>query len=240
MYDSATSDKQMRWAIKFSNFRNKSTRWFKGIRPAHGAVYTRDFHGSQVAVKEYRGIIKSQHNLRILQREEYIASQCRYLNLLQFICATRNDQNRLLIVTELMGMTLRTLTERHARDRSWLEYEEIRLISLDVACGLNYLHSIKPSPVVHRDISSANVLLHIGNRSPRRAKISVYGSANFMVMSTAPNPGAAPVKIDLNDIRVGLLSCCSPSCAVVRIWYLCPMSHFRVSSWRAIFHRVCF
>ncbi|XP_028400637.1 probable serine/threonine-protein kinase DDB_G0281745 [Dendronephthya gigantea] len=159
-------------------------------RGAYGAVYKGEFYGSKVAVKEYHEVIISDYNLQILQREVYIASQCRHPNLLQFICATRNDQNRLLIVTELMDTTLRAYIEGHASPRSPLKFEELRLISLDVACGLNYLRSIKPSPIVHRDISSANVSLWIENYSPRRAKISDYGSANFMDMCSTSNPGA--------------------------------------------------
>ncbi|XP_028400635.1 probable serine/threonine-protein kinase DDB_G0281745 isoform X2 [Dendronephthya gigantea] len=155
---------------------------------AYGAVYKGDFHGSKVAVKEYHEVIISDYNLKILQREVYIASQCRHPNLLQFICAERNDQNRLLIVTELMDTTLRAYIEGHASPP--LKFEELKLISLDVACGLNYLHSMKPNPIVHRDISSVNVLLWIENYSPRRAKISDYGSANFIDMCNTSNPGA--------------------------------------------------
>ena len=192
-------------------------------RGAYGAVYEGVFYGSKVAVKEYHEIIISDYNKQILQREVYIASQCRHPNLLQFICATRNDQSRLLIVTELMDMTLRSLTEQHARFRSRLEYEELRLISLDVACGLNYLHSMRPKPIVHRDISSANVLLQIWNHSTKRAKISDYGSANFMDMCKTSNPGAAlyaapeagqttqdpkVIEIALNYSGINSLSCC--------------------------------
>ncbi|XP_028400799.1 probable serine/threonine-protein kinase DDB_G0281745 [Dendronephthya gigantea] len=157
---------------------------------AYGAVFKGYFYGSKVAVKEYHEVITSDYNLQILQREVYIASQCRHPNLLQFICASRNDQNRLLIVTEMMDTTLRAYIEGRARDGSCLENEELKLISLDVACGLNYLHSMKPNPIIHRDISSANVLLWIDNCSPRRAKISDYGSANFIDMCNTSNPGA--------------------------------------------------
>ncbi len=67
-----------------------------------GAVYTGDFYGTKVAVKEFYEIILSPHNMEILKREINIASQCRHPNLLQFICATKNAKNQLLIVTELM------------------------------------------------------------------------------------------------------------------------------------------
>ncbi|CAB4011544.1 probable serine threonine- kinase DDB_G0271682, partial [Paramuricea clavata] len=158
---------------------------------AWGAVWAGDFFGTKVAVKEYYEIILSPHNLNLLQREINIASYCRHPNLLQFICATKNHQNHLLIVTELMDKALRALVEQHASERSRLEYQEIKLISVDVARGLNYLHSKKPKPIIHRDISSANVLLSTENGAVRRAKISDYGSAKFMEKCNTANPGSA-------------------------------------------------
>ena len=156
-----------------------------------GAVYTGDFYGTKVAVKKFYEIILSPHNMEILKREINIASQCRHPNLLQFICATRDDQDRLLIVTELMDMALRAFLEQRAREKSLLKHPDVKLISLDVARGLNYLHSKTPNPIIHRDVNSANVLLWIEKDSVRRAKISDYGSANFMQACNTVNPGAA-------------------------------------------------
>ena len=162
-------------------------------RGAWGNVYKGDFYGAKVAVKEYHELIISPHNLRMLEREINIASQCRHPNLLQFLCATRisrNGKDRLLIVTELMDLALRTFVERHAENGKLLWPQEVASISLDIALGLNYLHSKKPNPIIHRDLSSANVLLWIQNGTVRRAKISDYGSANFLREANTPNPGA--------------------------------------------------
>ena len=159
-------------------------------RGAYGTVSKGEFYGTQVAVKEYHEIILSPYYMKNLRREINIASQCRHPNLLQFICATKNDKNRLLIVTELMDTTLRTLLEQRASERSVLKPQEIKSISLDVARGLNYLHSQKPNPIIHRDISSANVLLWLESNSVKRAKISDYGAANFMELCNTSNPGA--------------------------------------------------
>ena len=159
---------------------------------AWGAVYKGNFYGTEVAVKEYHEIIVSPFNMELLQREINIASQCRHPNLLQFICATKNDKNCLLIVTELMDMALRKLIEQHASKKLRLQDGEAKLISLDVARGLSYLHSKTPNPIIHRDVSSANVLLSVDkNGSVRRAKISDYGSANFAQACNTANPGAA-------------------------------------------------
>ncbi|XP_011408915.1 PREDICTED: calmodulin-binding receptor-like cytoplasmic kinase 2 [Amphimedon queenslandica] len=69
-------------------------------------------------------------------------------------------------------------------------YPAILSISLDVACALNYLHLFKPHPILHRDVSSANVLLQLmegGNRW--RAKVSDYGTVSLQPLTSTRNPG---------------------------------------------------
>ena len=64
-------------------------------------------------------------------------------------------------------------------------------ISTDVASGLNYLHLMRPDPIIHRDISSANVLLERTESGSYRAKVSDYGSANFLSKVITRGPGNA-------------------------------------------------
>ena len=112
-----------------------------------------------------------------------IASACRHPCLLQFIGAT-NDEGSPLFLTELMEKSLRALFEERP-----LSETEIRIISLDVARALNYLHQKKPSPIIHRDVSSANVLLW-RQGDQWRGKVSDYGTANFMQQTMTVAPGA--------------------------------------------------
>ena len=72
-----------------------------------------------------------------------------------------------------------------------LTNQEISVIALDVAKALNYLHCKQPSPIIHRDVSSANVLLWQRGVT-WRAKLSDYGAANFMSQCRTVNPGAPP------------------------------------------------
>ena len=65
---------------------------------------------------------------------------------------------------------------------------QITSIAQDVACALNYLHQWRPSPLIHRDISSGNVLLE-PLPDVWRAKVSDYGTVNFMKDITTPGPG---------------------------------------------------
>ena len=142
------------------------------------------FRGSRVAVKRMHRLILSPFNVHLFEREMAIASRCRHPNLLQFIGATKEDRQSPLIVMEILETSLRSVLEERE-----LEPEEVITISLDVARALNYLHLNKPSPIIHRDLSSANVLLwRRGN--VWRGKVSDYGTANFMKECTTINPGA--------------------------------------------------
>ena len=171
-------------------------------RGGWGSVNEGTYCGCTVAVKEIHELILSPHNIRLFEREMNIASKCRHPHLLQFIGATV-DEGSPLFVTELMEKSLRTLLEQRQ-----LSEIEIRTISLDVARALNYLHQKKPEPIIHRDVSSANVLLW-RQGDQWRAKVSDYGTANFMQQTMTVAPGAmiysAPEALTSNQtVKVSL------------------------------------
>ena len=151
-----------------------------------GSVVEGKYCGCTVAVKQiYEMLLNlSPHNRKLFEREMSIASKCRHPCLLQFIGAT-NDEGSPLFVTELMESSLRKLLEERS-----LTTTEVVVISLDVARALNYLHHKKPRPIIHRDISSANVLLW-RQADQWRGKVSDYGAANFMQHTMSVCPGAA-------------------------------------------------
>ena len=151
-------------------------------RGGWGSVYEGTYCGCAVAVKHIHEVILSPHNIRLFEREMDIASRCRHPCLLQFIGAT-NDEESPLFVTELMETSLRALLEQCE-----LSETEISTISLDVAQALNYLHQKKPSPIIHRDVSSANVLLW-RQGDQWRGKVSDYGTVNFMQQTMTVAPG---------------------------------------------------
>ena len=153
-------------------------------RGGWGSVNEGTYCGCTVAVKQIHDLILSRHNRLLFEREMNIASACRHPCLLQFIGAT-NDEGSPLFVTELMEKSLRALFEERP-----LSETEIRVISLDVARALNYLHQKKPSPIIHRDVSSANVLLW-RQGDQWRGKVSDYGTANFIQQTMTVAPGAA-------------------------------------------------
>ena len=162
-------------------------------RGAYGWVKEATFRGCKVAVKCLHHELISDYNLRVFDREMTMAARCRHPNLLQFIGAT--SEGVPLIVTEMMYTSLRKKLERGE-----LSGEHIINIAIGIACGLNYLHKTTPSPILHRDVSSANVLLNPLPSNQWLAKLSDFGSFNFMRESQTVNAGnpiyAAPEALD--------------------------------------------
>ena len=151
-------------------------------RGGWGEVKVAKFRGIKVAAKFLYNVILSDYNCRQFSREMTIAATIRHPNLLLFIGATREGEA--VILTELMPTCLRRELETRVLPR-----EQIISIAQDVACALRYLHQWRPSPIIHRDISSANVLLEpLSNGC--RAKVSDYGSVNFMNAVATAAPGS--------------------------------------------------
>ena len=151
-------------------------------RGGWGEVRVAKFRGLRVAAKCLYQVILSDYNLRQFTREMTIAAKLRHPNLLLFIGATREGEP--VILTELMPTSLRRELERREMPRV-----QITSICQDVARALCYLHQWKPYPIIHRDISSGNVLLE-PLPNGWRAKVSDYGSVNFLNDIKTAGPGS--------------------------------------------------
>ena len=117
-------------------------------RGGWAVVKVAKFRGARVAAKCLYGVIASDYNRELFVREMNFASRVRHPNLLQFIGATLHGE--LVILTELMPTSVRALMEERARDARSLSPAEVTSISLDIARALNYLHLVKPDPIIHR------------------------------------------------------------------------------------------
>ena len=138
-----------------------------------GEVRVAKFRGLRVAAKCLHDIILSPYNLQLFTREMEMAARIRHPNLLQFIGATREGSP--IILSELMPTSLRKQLEKAP-----LPHTHVLCISVGVAAALNYLHLWRPSPIIHRDVSSPNVLLEPSADGSWKAKLSDYGSANLV------------------------------------------------------------
>ena len=142
-------------------------------RGSYANVKVGIFRGLRVAVKSLHAIIISDYSLALFSREMSIASQVRHPNLVQFIGATKVDNP--LILTELMSTSLLKVLQNQQFTK-----QQILGIAQDIALGLNYLHLFQPQPIIHRDISSPNVLLEPSvNEAGYKAKVADYGTAKL-------------------------------------------------------------
>ena len=167
-------------------------------RGGWATVSVATFRGARVAAKLIHDDIVSPYNIRLFRREMDMASRIRHPNLLQFIGATNVGQ--MVILTELMPTSLRRELRRECQFSPRLTIS----IGLDVARALNYLHLIQPHPLIHRDISSANVLLEpLPVLNCWKAKVSDYGTVNLLLRLDTICPGnpsyAAPEANDPNQ-----------------------------------------
>ena len=152
----------------------------------YATVSVADFRGSKVAAKCLYGVILNSYNRGMFEREMNIAARIRHPNLVQFMGAVIDKEP--IILMELMSTTLRDVIPK---EQNKLTQEQIPPICRDVARALAYLHAMKPEPIIHRDVSSANILLEPSANSLWRAKVSDYGSANFLSMLNTKAPGNA-------------------------------------------------
>ena len=149
-----------------------------------GIVYKGKFKGVTVAVKKLYPHIVSEYNEKLVRREIMILSQVRHPNILLFMGAVMKGESS-YIITELLDTDLRS-----AYGRGEILEESKRPILCNVAAALVYLHT-NPFPILHRDVSSANVLLQaVGGEHKWKAKLSDFGSANVTAKAITPNAGA--------------------------------------------------
>eukprot|EP00731_Ephydatia_muelleri_P034481 Em0062g4a len=142
-------------------------------------------------IKRQRDAMQQQTRLQVQNaferarksKEMHMAASVRHPNLLLFIGASLDD-NKPVILTELMPANLRSIIVA-------LRQDHVITIGIDVARGLNYLHLMRPDPIIHRDVSSANVLLEPIGSGNWKAKVSDYGSANFLSKVITMGPGNA-------------------------------------------------
>ena len=153
-------------------------------RGAWATVSVAMFSGARVAAKCVHNQIVSQHNIQLFKREMDMAARIRHPNLLLFIGATLEGE--MVILTELMPTSLRRELQREYQMSPRLTIS----IGLDVSRALNYLHLMRPHPLIHRDISSANILLEPLPNSRWRAKVSDYGTVNLQENLATIGPGS--------------------------------------------------
>ncbi|KAF6152243.1 hypothetical protein GIB67_005897 [Kingdonia uniflora] len=120
-----------------------------------GEVYRADWNGTEVAVKKFLDQDFSGDALEQFRCEVKIMLRLRHPNVVLFMGAVTRPPN-LSILTEFLprGSLYRLL---HRPNIQLDEKRRLRM-ALDVAKGMNYLHTSHPT-IVHRDLKSPNLLV---------------------------------------------------------------------------------
>uniref|UniRef100_K3YQ46 non-specific serine/threonine protein kinase n=1 Tax=Setaria italica TaxID=4555 RepID=K3YQ46_SETIT len=122
---------------------------------SYGEVYHADWNGTEVAVKKFLDQDLSGVSLEQFKCEVRIMSRLRHPNVVLFLGYVTQSPN-LSILTEYLprGSLYRLLHRPNS------QVDEVRRLkmALDVAKGMNYLHSSHPT-IVHRDLKSPNLLV---------------------------------------------------------------------------------
>ena len=130
------------------------------------------YRGTRVAAKCFFGHILSEDNRKVFIECMDMAAKIRHPNLVPFIGAVLEGEP--IMITELMPFNLKTVLEK-----SELPYHHIVSIASDIAKGLNFIHTMKPDPLVHGDLTNTSVLLEQARGAKWKAKLSDFMTVNF-------------------------------------------------------------
>ena len=159
---------------------------------ACGMVYAGWFRGKKVAVKQIHPKKVAPLDPILVQRELSLMSKIHHPNLICLIAAVLDHPSGSpLLVTELMDTSVRLAYEQKQLAGTKPKLSVMR----DVAAGLNYLH-LQQTPIIHRDITSNNVLLTALSEGRWIAKLSDFGSAKLVRLASASDPYTAPETAD--------------------------------------------
>lgn len=149
-------------------------------RGAWGYIAKGTFSGTTVAVKRVYPEILQRVTTESIYHEIRTMSQIRHPNLVLFIAAVLDEQTGPMIVTELLDTSLRAAYQGN------LVGPNKRKIFENISSALLYLHRQR-EPIIHRDVSSANVLLFA---MPNNSWLAKLGSAKLACFATTPGEGA--------------------------------------------------
>ena len=154
-------------------------------RGAWATVSVAKFRGLKVAAKIMHDLLISDNNEELFRREMSIASRLHHPNLVLFIGATIVGD--MIILMEFVSTSLRKQLERDG----YFQPKIAQFVTLDVCMALTYLHNMTPISIVHRDISSSNVLLE-SQPPPKfwKVKVTDYGTVNLISQIHTVNPGS--------------------------------------------------
>ena len=148
---------------------------------AYATIYEIKYMGLKCAGKKIHNELVMDENITYtvqrFEEECKLLSQIQHPNIVQFLGVhfLEGDTKVPILAMEFLPLDLTKCIEQHKILPQQITYSILH----DVALGLYYLHSHIPNPIIHRDLSSNNVLL----TTHMTAKISDLGMARIVSMS---------------------------------------------------------
>ncbi|WOL04182.1 hypothetical protein Cni_G12903 [Canna indica] len=141
-------------------------------RGGFGVVYRGDYNGMMIAVKKNEYDIMGKKGQEEFKAEIDVLRKVKHKNLVALIGYCDDGHERLLVYEYMPRGTLgEHLFEWQSRNEPPLTWKQRLTIALDVARGIEYLHSLAQESFIHRDMKPSNILLD----KDLRAKVSDFG-----------------------------------------------------------------
>lgn len=138
-----------------------------------GIVYRGQLHdGTRIAVKRMESSLISDKGLHEFKAEIEVLTNVRHRNLVSLHGFCNNGSERLLVYEYMpQGCLGKHLFHWEEMGIPPLTWNQRVIIALDVARGVEYLHSMAQQSFIHRDLKPSNILLG----DDMRAKVSDFG-----------------------------------------------------------------
>ncbi|XP_022869361.1 receptor-like kinase TMK3 [Olea europaea var. sylvestris] len=142
-------------------------------RGGFGSVYKGEFEdGTKIAVKRMQAGIISNKVLDEFRSEIAVLSSVRHRHLVSLLGYSVEENERLLVYEYMpQGALSRHLFRWKSLNLEPLSWTRRLIIALDVARGVEYLHTLARQSFIHRDLKSSNILLD----DDFRAKVADFG-----------------------------------------------------------------
>ncbi|KAJ6673147.1 RECEPTOR PROTEIN KINASE TMK1-RELATED [Salix viminalis] len=138
-----------------------------------GVVYKGELHdGTKIAVKRMESGAMGTKGMNEFQAEIAVLTKVRHRHLVALLGSCINGNERLLVYEYMpQGNLAQHLFEWQELGYPPLTWKQRVTIALDVARGVEYLHSLAQQSFIHRDLKPSNILLG----DDMRAKVADFG-----------------------------------------------------------------
>ncbi|KAK4489141.1 hypothetical protein RD792_004935 [Penstemon davidsonii] len=142
-------------------------------RGGFGVVYKGEMQdGTKIAVKRMESGVMGTKGMNEFQAEISVLTKVRHRHLVALLGYCVNGSERLLVYEYMPQGTLsQHLFEWRELGYRFLTWKQRVTVALDVARGVEYLHSLAQQSFIHRDLKPLNILLS----DDMRAKVADFG-----------------------------------------------------------------